>query len=919
MRAILTWLAFFVYGVAAVGQTGNYFLSHYAPADEDIDHLCFDITQDHRGVLYFANKAGVLAFDGRNWLMISSPAPIYTVSVTSTGDVFAGGLSGFGRVLNSGGEKKYEHLSTGVASATNVFQSLAVSGKIYFLSSTGFFVLNPATGATEITINPSKEQGLFKNLFDIEGEVYVSTEQDDMFKFDGSKLVRSQLNPSAGEILFTHALAGGKKTLLGTSADRVFIYEDQRFTEVPIKDIEYLHTNVLVSGAWINDFLISLGTLRGGVIFINPVTGETMEITNYYTGLPDNEVFAMHGDQKECVWVAHDYGFTRIAPFVPFRTFNHYPGLEGNLLCAYSADDGVYVGTSLGLFKLIKDEIFTEEEYYVTRKRTSAAATEREAAPEEVAAQSTREKAKRGLFGLGRKRVKKDETPTQESPADKKSTAKRPAATSTVNTRERRTRKVLKSLQYRYAKVQGMNGKVTELMKVDGLLMAGGLGGVFIIDNLNARPVTSDPVRSMFRSPSLNQIFISTYNEEIKSFAMKAGNFQETHLLDTLQEYVSYIFEDKLQNLWLCGRAGVLKVEMIDNEITNIENVPYLKPSIDETVGLAVGSDVYVVNSGEFQLYDPAASRFVKYDSLPGTRKYFASAGSFWFHDSHRWRTIDQRLASRMQLDWLGLFSDIRYLTTTGEAPGLWVITANNELYKFTPTEKDRPAPYPLFLKEVRGPEAGLASKPRLEIEEDQGALTFEFIQPDYFGNHSTEYRYLLGGMTDVWSIWSAANNEITFPYLPSGNYEISVQSKDIFGKVSELDKIFFSVKPPYWRQPWFYALEVGFFGMLVLLSVRLSVSNEKYRPISRVLSLLTVIIFIQLVQTSVYALINLQSSPVVEFLIQVFIAFLVLPLEVRLRNLMQRASEGRYALFARKQDAKAAAELEKVNDSAVS
>jgi hypothetical protein len=57
------------------------------------------------------------------------------------------------------------------------------------------------------------------------------------------------------------------------------------------------------------------------------------------------------------------------------------------------------------------------------------------------------------------------------------------------------------------------------------------------------------------------------------------------------------------------------------------------------------------------------------------------------------------------------------------------------------------------------------------------------------------------------------------------------------------------------------------------------------------------VIIFIQLVQTLVYDLINIQSSPVVEFLVQVFIAMLVLPLEARLRGFMQKAAEGKYDL----------------------
>jgi hypothetical protein len=881
-----------------LGQTGNYLLTHYSPKNEEIDHVSFDIAQDTRGVLYFANKAGILEFDGRSWSIIKTPAPIYTISVTPDGVVYGGGLSGFGRVRDGVDGREYESLTTSRTDATNIFTSVAVKDRVFFLSGTSLFIVDGSTGSIEKTIAPSTEQGMFRNLFDVDGDLYVSTDSDEIFAWKDGGLVRSQFNPSAGEILFSHALAGTRKTLIGTSADRVFIYESGFFTEVTIKDIDYLHSNVLVSGAWVNESLIGLATLRGGLIFVNPANGETQEITNYYTGLPDNEVYAMLGDNRESIWVAHDYGFTRIAPFQPFRTFNHYPGLEGNLLCAYSTPEGsVYVGTSLGLFKLVKDEVYEEEEYFVTKKKKVVTAEPEE---EEVAVNQV-EKTRRGLFGLGRKKEKRKQEAAQEAKPDPGQ--KKPGKTTIVNTRERRTRKVLKSLQYKYARVQGINGKVTHLLNVQGELMAAGLGGVFIINDQSSSTLTSEPVRSIFLSPSLRQLFVSTYNEEIKSYSGDGNDWSETHMLDTLQEYVSYMFEDKLQNLWLCGRSGVLKVELIDNEITNIVTVPYIKPSIDETVGLAKGSDVYVVNAGEFQLYDPANDRFVKYDSLPGTRKYFASAGSFWFHDGHRWRTIDENLTKSMQLEWLGLFTDIRFLSMTNDTMGMWVITADNELYRFTPSTNERPTVYPLFLRGIRGPETGLVEPRHLRIEEEKGALTFEFVQPDYNGFETIEYRYLLAGLNNVWSAWSK-NNEITIPFLPSGEYEIAVQSMNIFGKVSEVDRISISVLPPYWRTPWFYALEVAFFSMLVLLSVRLSVSNEKYRPISRVLSLLTVIMFIQLVQTTVYALIDLKSSPVVEFLIQVFIALLVLPLEMRLRKFMEEASQGKYdlaKLFGRK------------------
>lgn len=883
MKLHLTALAIWLVAHVSIAQNGNFFLSHYSPQQENIDHFSFDIAQDKKGVVLFANKAGVLQFDGRNWVLTSSPGPIYTLAITDDNQVYAGGLAGFGRLQIVNNEEEYTSLSANDPKAINIFQSLAIKNQVYFLSHENLFVLDAANGTLTQTIPAAPNS--FTGLFEIQGRVFIQTEDGQLMQLQGKGLIKAQLNESAGEILFAHNQHGLPGTLIGTSNDRIFLYNQDKLSEVVLKDAEYLQSNVLVSGVRLDANTIALGTLRGGVIFVNAETGETVEIINYYTGLPDNEVYAMLSDRNNGVWVAHDYGFTRIAPFLPFRSFSHYPGLEGNLLCAYSSDNTIYVGTTLGLFKLVKDAIYTEEVYFVSKQKSGAASQ----APA-VEEQQTSDKTRRGLFG--RRKAKKEEAKTTAA------TTTKTTATASVTVKEKRTRKILKSLQYRYARVGGIAGKTTHLLKIDGGLYAAGVGGVFRINDQQAVSITNEPVRSVFLSPSLNQLIISTYNEEVKSFKNLGNSWQETHLLDTLQEYVSYMFEDKLQNLWLCGRASTLKVEMIDGKITNIDRVPYLRPSIDETVGLAVGSDVYVVNAGEFQRYDVANSKFVKYDSLPGTRKYFASAGSFWFHDGHRWRTIDKRLGQSMQLEWLGLFSDIRYLTPADDAKSLWVISASNELYRFSPDKEAKHVDYPLFLRDVKGPETKLV-KSKLQVEEEDGMLTFEFIQPDYFGNQSMEYRYMVAGLSDVWSSWSPTNNVIPFPYIPSGEYEIRVQSKNLFGKVNEVEKIYFSVLPPYWKRPWFYAMEVSVLSLLVLLSVRLSVSNSKYQMVSRVLSLLTVIIFIQLAETSIYSLISIQSSPVIEFLIQVVIAMLVLPLESRLRKFMQDAAEGKYSILS--------------------
>ncbi|HEX8060469.1 MAG TPA: hypothetical protein VF473_06005, partial [Cyclobacteriaceae bacterium] len=206
MKSHLLCLILALASIVSFGQTGNYFMTHYSPKNEDIDRVSFDIAQDKRGVLYFANKAGFLEFDGRNWNIISTPAPVYTICVTPTGVVYGGGLSGFGRISVHPSGREYEALNAEHSAAANIFTSVAVKDHVFFLSATNLYVLNAETGAVNKVIPAVTEQGSFKNLFEIDGDVYISTETNEVLQWNSNKLEKSKVNPSAGEILFSHQL-----------------------------------------------------------------------------------------------------------------------------------------------------------------------------------------------------------------------------------------------------------------------------------------------------------------------------------------------------------------------------------------------------------------------------------------------------------------------------------------------------------------------------------------------------------------------------------------------------------------------------------------------------------------------------------------------------------------------------------------
>jgi hypothetical protein len=226
------------------------------------------------------------------------------------------------------------------------------------------------------------------------------------------------------------------------------------------------------------------------------------------------------------------------------------------------------------------------------------------------------------------------------------------------------------------------------------------------------------------------------------------------------------------------------------------------------------------------------------------------------------------------------------------------LVNGENELYKFfgdkiEPFAKE----FPLFLKSIRNQDKTIIQKHEINMDQEHSSVLFTIVQPDYINPTGIEFRYRLKGLNEQWSDWSSKNNVISFNYLPTGDYALEAQAKNIFGKVSELEPIGFEVLPPYWKRSWFYALEFSIIASLVILSFRLS---TRYRIISRLLSLLTIILLIEFIQTAIGSTIITENSPVIDFLIQVVVALLVLPVEGYLRNLMLRSldSSGKFYQF---------------------
>jgi hypothetical protein len=722
----------------AQAQTGNYFLSHFSPTKEHFDNICFDIAQDDRGVMYFANKAGLLLFDGRNWDMIKGYSAIYSVNISEDNSIFWSGAKGFGQVIvNREGFQELKLLSDSTTS--DVFQTLVVNEHAYFLTEKTIYHYNSKTQSITKILSPS--DAVFYKLFELFGAVYINTSSG-VLKVEGGKLSPSRIGINS-EVVFSSKIEN--HYVIGTADNQIWTCgEDLVFKQVKIQDQQYADASVIINGSWLHQQLLALGTLRGGVMFINPITGRTEEIINYNTGLPDNEIFALKQDHNQNTWVAHEYGFTRISPQMPFKSFSHYDGLEGNLLCANSFKGSVYVGTSLGLFKLQKEDVYEELVYYVNvevaqPKKPVAKNPEKQEVKsaseiiqsEKAEPQQQTESKKKGLFNFLKRNKRQQSSKEEPQPAvtQQQSTKsevvpqkeqEKTAEELPTYKRVKKTERILRASHYVFRKVQGIDAKVMHLLEVNGKLIASGLGGIFEVADLNSKPVLQEPVRYLYSITQSNKLFASTYEDDIKSISLEKDKWIVSNDALELDDQVDYIFQGKNSDLWLCG---LNKIYQYDTKAASnaVRAFELSNPDMESTVGAIWDEEkLLFANADGFYSLDVKGNQLSKIDSLPEPSQYFAFKGSILYHDRHGWHLAGNN-EGHGNIQLLNLFQNFRFIATDHASENLWMISAGNELYKFFADKiRSEEAAFPLFLKTVTNDNLITANKSKIHISEDK-------------------------------------------------------------------------------------------------------------------------------------------------------------------------------------------------------
>lgn len=849
-------------------QSGNYFMTQYSPTLESIDNTNFDIVQDNYGVINIANRAGLLRFDGRTWEHTSTPASIFSLDFDSLSNtVYCAGYNGFGKFeLNKKNILQYVSLADSSDQVGPVYQLLLNDNTLFGLGEDLIYAFD--LEAKKLTKIKSQYSGDMYKLFEVENELYVSTENSGLkLIFNGALADPKIDNSLILDIEFIESGKDGRAPLVGTTDNQLYVLKGGEAELLKIKDDDnYLAQSGFVDAVWVNRDLIAIATFKGGVIFVNYKTKAIEQIINYQSGLPDNEVFALSKDSNEGLWVVHSNGFTRVSPQLPLSNFSYYEGLEGKILSVVNHKNNLYVGTSLGLFNLKKVNLYDEIDY-LQRKTVQVdvpATSTQEAVPE-----------KRGLLGLFKK--KKNQT---------KITSSTPTVVSkTVYTSK--TRKQLRSTSYRFEKVKGINSRVTHLASNENAIYASSLDGLFKITGENSVMLSSEST-GFFTLAEKSRLLVSATTEgQIQTFSLLQGN-REINLFDDYRDNIQYIFEGDKNQIWFTSDDEVFNVSIENFEIYETQNYPITNSYFCSTYGSFVDSQPLFINqSGNLSI--DAKNKLVNTSADLPARYILGSNSAVWILKNDQWSLLGTKVKEKKNL--LNVFKNLNYISQDDDS-NYWVVTEKNELVKIGNKNASISETYDLYLKHIISNDSILSVDQKLKFVQSKNTLSFQFSQPEFSGILELKYQYQLEGLNKEWSQWSDNYNKLNFNYLPEGSYKLKVRSKDVLGVVKEIKPIEFRIVPPYWKRPWFYALEFTLLALLLMGSVRLKDLGFKYRLASRLLALITLIIIIEFIQTIAENKFADESSPVFDFIIQVSIAIIVLPVESLIRKYLFREKD---------------------------
>lgn len=346
----------------APAQVG-YHVTNYPPTEYGGGNQNWDIATDGRR-LFLANNFGLLVVDGQAARLHPMPDRTIVRSAAFIGDrVYTGSFQDFGYwTPESDGQLAYTSL-VGLFDGNplrneEIWNIHAFEGAVYF-QSFGRILRYDLERVTEVEI-----PGAMMFLHPANGRMLAQMIRGGLYELVDNRMVPV---PGSEFLSDTEVKAilplSGREWLIGTSSRGVYRYDGVRFSRWAPESTNELTRMQINQGLRVGDRIV-FGTILSG-LFIYSTDGTLLMRVNTDSGLMNNTVLSILGDERGNLWVGLDKGYAHVAFNSPMSVYRDPRSDIGSVYSAALLDEALYVGTNQGIhvFRRTSDGRFTDRRF----------------------------------------------------------------------------------------------------------------------------------------------------------------------------------------------------------------------------------------------------------------------------------------------------------------------------------------------------------------------------------------------------------------------------------------------------------------------------------------------------------------------------------------------------------------------------
>ncbi len=828
-RYLFASFSFIIIARSLAAQEGSPLLTHFRE-NRDIENQSWAICQDRNKVMLFANRKGIISFDGEEWLPIRMDVTPFSMKCNQFDQkIYIGGDKNYGFIeKDQKGKYKYTSLAGDSADVGLISRILFNDSLVCFYSEKTISFHNFYTGALKYRLN-CEDKSSFTGMFMLNKNTFINVAGKGLFRVEHDTLfpiVTGSLTAKT-EILF--ALQYNQDmVLLGFNNGKMSLFDGMKYYDYSISDDGYITNNILSEGILLGDSLYAFSTLEGGAVVIGKTDRKVRFTINNQNGLPDDEIFAIGSDMSGGLWLSHPFGLTRADLNIPVRNFSIYPGLKGNLTASAKYNNELYVGTSEGVFYLANEKSYTEievlreNEIRVNPKINAVSANnkliEKNLSPPPKN-ENTRKSILHRIFG------KKEEAQVEYKSSVKNRGEPEVSIIEEIPPPRYTAQKVkkLKSIDYIYKKVSGLSDKCRQLVVSKNGILAATNRGLYSIKNHNAHLISGDRYINFITWEPQEETYSIASADGYFLAGCKNGKWS-VQVPDKEFSFPLYsIIRTGKNSFWLGGDNIAYRVSQDSDKV--IYERFSVKNSFSQRYFLEnINNSVFLLTETSVNIYDEASGQFSQYEELP-IKSYRSEGFSYplsnipLFHTGDEWIYIerDKKMKDR-ELSLLKLFDDI--ISVNCENDNIWVVDGENHLFGINRKSSSGIIPLTdLFIKNIRNEEGTSFDLSNIVFDRGDNVINFEIVAPAYLKENLTQYQYYIPKIMSDWSRWSTET--IYSKGIPkAGDYTLLVRAMDIWGEVGDPVSVLFTIKAPFTKTSIFYIIIISIVLIIIFLVV---------------------------------------------------------------------------------------------------